>query len=69
MILTREQAIDKLIEHDMELIRRQIEGSFEKQSEELYKLLKEGAQGYNNFNNHRLKAFIKMKCNKEIEII
>ena len=69
MILTREQAIDKLIEHDMQLIKDESK-NWEEQSETLRKILFQGFMGYATaWSNISLETLIKKRCKQEIKII
>lgn len=68
MILTREQAIDKLIEHDMETIRHE-SNNWEQSSEYLRDLLRYGFMGYSTMENEFMQIVLKRKCNQEIEIV
>jgi hypothetical protein len=51
MILTRQEAIDKLLEEDLDCI---ITGNQERDNSYLFGLLQCGFKGYNNYNNKNL---------------
>lgn len=68
MVLTREQAIDKLIKHDMQLIKDESK-NWEEQSETLYQMLKHGLFGYACRSIKELEMLLIEEFNQEIEVV
>jgi len=68
MTLTREQAIDKLIEHDMQVIKTETK-NWEERSEFLYKILRKGIEGYEAKSAFELHLAILIKFQQEIEVV